>query len=679
MKICQNCGNKLEDTAAFCAQCGTPAAQTCSECGAPIESGAAFCQSCGKPVEAAAKQPAAAAAYQSGGTSYQPAGTAYQPAGTAPAKTGGVGKIPTKFLLIAAVAVVVIAAVLIAVFVLRPASKSTLVYLKDEGLSFSDLKRIDPYEVTDELYDDSSDYYSYYSVSYLVRTTEDGRYLFYPQDMEDETFDLYMIDLKANNSKSSSAFKVASDVSEYQISLDGKKVFYMEDDKLYFTDLKDKTKIDSDVEGFIISDDGTKLLYQDMDGKLYYSNSKTGGDVEKLDSDASVQHVSSDLSKIWYLKDDTLYYLEIGKDKVKIDSKVSSVTAVYDTGKAYYVKADTDEAPLMDFVNDDMAAADADLKEPDYEDFTTEVTGSYGYTHDEVDYDAYNDAYDVYYEKEIRDELRAELEEFTYTISSSSLFYYDGKESVEITDAYASSLATGSKPMIAYYKAEKGDLPKINISEIEWTYDVEDMLDEALYGGGADVFIAMGAVETEIDQEEATRFVFNTSCTALYFIDNYSDEDSEGELYAVQIKGDSVGSPELYDEEVADILRALKDDAVLYFKDLDYDDYSGDMYINKTAVDTDVYCYNFSYGEKENIYYMTDIDDEEIGTLKLYDGKNTVNIADDVYSYMSDGEKNVAYLTDYDVDDQEGDAYLYNGSKEPELIDREVSMLIMIS
>jgi ribosomal protein L40E len=155
MKTCQNCGARLDGAAAFCEQCGTPAAQTCSGCGAPLEEGAAFCQNCGKPAETAAKQPAAA--YQAGGAAssppagapYPPAGASYQPAAAADKKAPK--KFPVKVLVIAAAAVVVIAAVLIALFVLKPLQKSTLVYLKDDELCLTDLKKLEPFELTDDL------------------------------------------------------------------------------------------------------------------------------------------------------------------------------------------------------------------------------------------------------------------------------------------------------------------------------------------------------------------------------------------------------------------------------------------------------------------------------------------------------------------------------------------------
>ncbi len=580
MKTCQNCGARLDGAAAFCEQCGTPAAQTCSGCGAPLEEGAAFCQNCGKPAETAAKQPAAAyqaggaASYPPAGAPYPPAGASYQPAAAADKKAPK--KFPVKVLVIAAAAVVVIAAVLIALFVLKPASKSTLVYLKDDELYLTDLKKLEPIELTDDLYDDGgSSYYAFYST---VLTSEDGRYLFYPQGIQgDDSFDLYMVDLKANPNNAQPV-KIGSGLSEYRISLDGKKVFYLDDGKLHYSDLVNKTKIDSGVYEFHINGEGTKLLYVDDEDTMYYSDSKAGGDVQKLDSDVYIQNVSEDLGRIWYLKDDTFYFLEVGKDKVKIDSKVSMVSAVYDTGEAYYV-----------------------------------TTGSKG----------------------------------------STLFYYDGKESVEITDEYYSTLATGSVAMIAYNKTDKD-------------------------GWAEGAYIAVGATETELDQEEAARFVFNRSCSALYFFDNYSDDDDSCELFAVQISNGAVGSPELYDEDVSsDVLWAYEDDEIVYYKDYSYDDNSGDMYINKTAVDTDVYAYSL-YVRENCYYYLADTDDDMIGTLKMYDGKKTVAIADDVYSYLPDTGTTVAYITDFDTDDWVGTAYLYTGSKEPKLIDEDVSRLLQI-
>jgi uncharacterized Zn finger protein (UPF0148 family) len=75
MAFCEQCGNKISDTAKFCGKCGTPVSSgqteaqaeipqtgvstACAQCGAPLEAGEMFCANCGAKVGAAAQyQPA---------------------------------------------------------------------------------------------------------------------------------------------------------------------------------------------------------------------------------------------------------------------------------------------------------------------------------------------------------------------------------------------------------------------------------------------------------------------------------------------------------------------------------------------------------------------------------------------------------------------------------------------
>ena len=52
-------------------------------------------------------------------------------------------------------------------------------------------------------------------------------------------------------------------------------------------------------------------------------------------------------------------------------------------------------------------------------------------------------------------------------------------------------------------------------------------------------------------------------------------------------------------------------------------------------------------------------------------------IADDVYDYIVTPSKQIVYLCEYDVDDAEGELYLYKKNK-PQKIDDEVSAIIYI-
>lgn len=682
MKICVNCGTNLDDGMAFCQNCGVPVPLVCHGCSAEIEKGSAFCQSCGTPVGdpstsiSGQGQPDGEMAYQQ--AAYQQ--SAYQKTPTAVlTKTAPQGKkFPKKAILIAAAGVIVIVAVVLGLIIFKPSAKSELLYLKDGQLSLTGIQKIAPFELTDSLFKDGRSDDDAYIGDYVIKS-DNGKYLFYPQNIssDDYTMDLYMINLTADNAKNSTSFKIDTGVSYYRTSLDGTKVFYLKDGRLYFFNLKDKEKIVSDISEYYISDDGLRLMYVDRDDNLFFKDFKKNGETEKIDSDVAIHHISADLGKVYYTKNNDLYLKETGKDKVKIDSDVSEVPAVYDSGALYYVKGKTEDKPLASFINDNLAESDAKLTEPTYDAFTKTTTDSSGYQYPEVDYDAYNAAYKKYYEKLNRDALRDELKEAAYTISNLSLYFYDGKQTAKVSDNFDTCLATGPvKEMIAYSK-NGTEIPKLNISDITSTYDVTDVLKNAQTDALKE-FTAVGAKETQIDQKAGTYFTFNKSGTMLYFLDNYSKDNYTGDLYAVPINSSSVGKPELYEKDVYDYFYLMKDgDSFIYFKNVDTDTYCGDMYINKQKVDTDVYFYGISFlNGKNDFVYKTDVNSDDIGTLKRFDGKKTTKLADDVNKFLTDGKYSVAYLANYDTDDGVGEVYLYTGSNKPKLIDKDVSTLI---
>ncbi len=679
MKTCPNCGTTLENEAAFCAQCGTnitnapvmqdvqtpvsSAVQTpvCPNCGTQLGIDDAFCQECGTPV---------------GRTADQLAGL---PTAAAVRAVKAVGReaekhqfFSTKVILIATVAVVVIAAVIIGLFMFGSSAKNHLLYLKDDELNMTALDKIQPLELTDGLYDGSGNA-GYYLYAY-IQFSDDGKYMFYPESMSEyDDMDLYCLNLKADNTKENSAFKIDSEVNDYKISLNGTKVFYLKNNKLYLHNLKEKVKIDSDVYEFHINGDGTQLLYVTNDDDLYIYDMKSGDSV-KIDSDARLEYVTEDLGKIYYLKNDVLYLKEPGKDKAKIDSDVSGVISVFDSGGLYYITSDTKTVPLSDYVTDDMTS-DAVMTEPDHDDYVGE--DSYGYT--TFDSDAYYEAWDAYYEKQERDALREELKYNTYSLTKSSLYYFDGKAAVKVADDYSTYMTAGlDKAMLVYSKFSSADMPAFKLSEITSYYDVQSALDTAL-NSSDNICMAVEGKETALDLESADNFRFNKAGTSLYYLENASGDSYD--MYALAISGDTAGAPELYDEDVSYDYFIINDsEAVVYFKDMDTYNNSGDLYINKNYIDTDVCSYfmRFNAGEKVNLLYMVDFDtDDNIGTLKKYDGKKPVKIADDVRDFVTNDSGTIAYLTNFDTDDYVGDAYLYNGSK-PKLIDEEVSYLLMI-
>jgi hypothetical protein len=667
----------LENADTFCAQCGTNAANApvmqdeqtpvppgppvCPNCGTQPALDDAFCQECGTPVGQTAAQLAGL-----------PTAAAVGAAKTLSREAEKHRRL-SKTVLIAAAAVIVLIAVAAGIFLLGSSGKSHLLYLKDDEINMTALNKIGPFELTDGLFDDDDAYSRYFYSE--IRFSDDGNYMFYPENItEYDEFDLFYLSLKADNAKRSSAEKIDSGISSYAISQDGTRVFYLKNNKLYFYNLKEKIKLDSDVSEFYISGDGMKLVYLTDENDLYARDMKTDG-AEKIDSDAQIEYVTEDLEKIYYLKNNNLYLKQTGSEKAKIDNGIGGVIRVFESGELYYFTSTTQSVPLSDYVTDDMTS-DAVMTEPDYDDYMGE--DSYGYS--TFDSDAYYADWNAYYEKQERDSLRDALRSNTYTVTKRSLYYYDGASSVKVADDFYTDMTTGyDKAMLVYSKYDSTEVPTFKLSEITSYYDVQNALDMALNTGGS-ICLAIGGKETALELESAEYFRFNKAGTSLYYLENTSGDAYD--LYARVISGDTAGKPELYDEDIYYSYYIFYDsDAVVYFKDVDTANYSGDLYIDKNKVDTDVYCYNM-WGlpnEKTSLLYMVDYDETDlIGTLKKYDGIKTVKIADDVRDYVTDDKGTIAYITNYDTDDSVGDAYLYTGSR-PKLIDEEVSYLLMIS
>ena len=64
------------------------------------------------------------------------------------------------------------------------------------------------------------------------------------------------------------------------------------------------------------------------------------------------------------------------------------------------------------------------------------------------------------------------------------------------------------------------------------------------------------------------------------------------------------------------------------------------------------------------------------GTLNIYNNGKTTKISDDVNSFVAEDEKNISYLTNYDIEKEKGDAMLYNGSDKRVKVDSDVAVLL---
>ena len=657
MLICPKCKKQLEDGTTFCDGCGTKLPETifCPNCGKQTSTEFDFCQSCGASVTEK----------------------------SAVKKTDLLKKlksIPKKWLAIStgALAVIILVISLITIFAGGSGLNYTL-YLKDDEIFFNDFSD-NSWQITTRFFNDSDEISDSYmddyasSISQYCTLSDDGKILFFPDKIDDnsEGISLYYRFL---NKPEADAIKISSDITSYSVNKKATVVTYKkgEDGVLYQYNIKkDSTeKISSDVTSYRVSEDGKTIYYLNTEDGLYVQY--IGKDREKLDSDVEkISYVTEDSNTIYYVKEGSLYRKNGSKDKEKIASDVSSVLKIYETGEVYFLKSEEGESSLLNYVYDDMKDTDASMimpQEPSapswgYYDTTAEYEAAYSQY--ESDYTDYLNAYDAYRNKLVRDELREQLSGRTLEQSNAQLCYYNGKEVVTVTDGYSDYTTYASlSPVIIFKVFNQASFEKVKLSEIVSIYDIEELVEAALYSS-SEQYIAIGAEITLLEQTGSKSFRITAEGDVVYYIDDIPEGKEYGDLYQIKISKGKVGDAELYDSDVStSSMYFVAEDQLMYFKDVNNDDYRGELYINKTKIDYDVRLYTVSYIEEtKTVVYFTDWNDEkDYGTLKAYVKDKSTKISDDVHSYELSSNGDILYLYDYSTTYYKGDLYVYKKGK----------------
>ena len=680
MITCPKCNKELSDGTKFCDGCGAQIFETifCPNCGKQTSTEFAFCQSCG--------------------TSITEAPVEEQPAAVAPTEKK---KLPKKAIMFGGIGVAVIAVLILVISLFSgsggKAENNYALYLKDGEIFFTDLKkdseawqltsRLDTDEVNDEDLAVAD-----YQLGLSTYMSEDGKYIFFPDKVGDDNdgFNLYYKEVAKPDME---AIKVDSDIRSYTVNASATLITYLkgEEGNLYQYKIGEdsKDKIASEVRGFEVYDDGKKIGYINFEKSIYLKYADK--EKEKIASDVStLEHVTEDFTTVYYIKDGALYKQIEGKDKVKVASDVYDVVKIYDSGEIYYLKCDAEEISLMDYVTDDMKDADASISEPNYPDYPNSPSRPFSWDYDTDAYEAwkaecdrieteYYDACETYYAKQSRDELREDLAEETLEQSSYSLCFYNGTEEVVITDAfgyYSNYTYASEAPVISYDAYNQSSLEKVKLSEVKNIYDIEDMVEAALFSS-YESYIAVKGTATVVEQKkEATNFIINSSGTVVYYIDDIPEEKNYGELYRISINNGVVGKAEVYDSNVYEDNCYFENDTELeYFKD--YKDGKGELYINKNKIDYDVYSRSVvEYSDLDKIFYFTDWNDEKnYGTLKVYDGKEATKIADDVHSFSVNPDGRVLYLYDYSLNYYKGELHEWSNGETRKIDDDVVCVL----
>lgn len=630
MITCLKCGKALEDGTKFCDNCGAQIFEVvfCPNCGEQTSSEFAFCQKCGASLAENAETPAEPA---------QEKKTVSQK----PLLFGGIGA-----------AVVVVVALVAAMLAGGGKQSNYAMYLKDKEIVYTNFSDKAPMEISSRLLNGSSvsnsdlAYYGSEIGSYIA-LNDKGTRIFYPDriDSVSDGVTLYYRNLKKPEEE---PVKIDSDVTRYAINRDGSQVVYLKgrDGILYLHDLTDKNKIASGVGFFTVSDDFKKIGYFKDENSWY--TMRIGKDPEKLAGEvSSVQYVSDDLSTLYYVRDGSLYkQVEGSKDREKIVTDFSRIISIYDSGEIYYTKSKSSEKRLIDYVNDDMAASDVPL-----------------------------------WEKELRDYLREELRNATIDITEYTLYYFDGKEETVVTDALVdewSITIASDRPVATVLIYNESDMKKVKLSEIDYLDEVRDRVSTALYAS-AQAYVAAGSSLSDIDQTDVYNYMVSSDGSAIYFLDDISEDGYEGELYKVTVKNGQTGKPERIDSDVSIFFMELSSqDELFYYKNVDYDSWKGDLCVNGVEIDYDVRPYWVSPLNGALLYYTDWSDNRSYGTLKMFKNGTRTKIADDVHDFDLTGGGDILYLYDYSSNYYTGTLYSYNKGN-PKKIDDDVIALIPVA
>lgn len=728
--FCENCGTQLEDGALFCPECGArlaeaeqpipmPTAQEddektvmvrvapqdqsedtvipskvetpsqpeepvydapvqniedaspaqgtvfCPQCGAANNSQDAFCLSCGAALNGAAPAPGQVnpnvgpAPVNDSGFVVQDINNIAQKK----QKTPGQGKKVLKIVLIVVAALIVLVGAVFAVKLILGGSgnkkaRTDILYIKDDSLFSTSLKKIKPVELDDEAFDDE------YHYAYELNPTysSDGRYLFYYQlgdNQYSETYDLYYMDVKA---KDPSPEKFASDMEYRYYMTEDDRIIFEKNDSLYIQDMKEnKEKIANDLGDYwVVSEDEKQILWLDQEGTIYVQDLALKEDKVKVDSDVqNVYFTSDDLYFTVYAKEDKLYLNTNMEEKEKISQEDFEYVGAAVDGKniqiAYGERSEEDEdVTLYDLVDDSASASEG------YDEYSLEWT---------------------------RDDLK------NYTIGRTcELKLYDsatGEKTVVaegmINDAFEIGEIDGKLAM-AYGISEEDNLPHWAIGKVydEGVYSYADEVERAK--GNGSLYVAVGTDTTEaleaersyhsINMEEDGKDIYIVSCEEQWDEENYTSEHENYELGKITYGSKGFGSYEKIYDDVNVLLSVEKGDLVYGIYEDDTEE-TVELYKNDDKIDTDVAPYTVARHDDGNISYYKDMDDDGMGTLKVYTGKESTKIANDVKRAVYVNEKLIPVLVDYDVNHGTGDLKLYNG-KELETIDTDVYYMFYI-
>lgn len=245
---------------------------------------------------------------------------------------------PTKrFIIGGIILTVVVVLIVVAAFLLADSDRRPIysLYVKDGSLYYTDFKE-QAFLVTSNLTAADGNLPDVeYDLRYCATLSDNGNYLFFPENMkisgEDvQTFDLCYQNVKKDRQK----ILIAKDVMEYHISSDAMTVTYLTANGLYRYELKpaQSNLLCANVFFFRVSDNSSRWVYLTGNNELYAQAS--GYARVKIDNMVDeVLFVDEGFKSVIYRQENSLHKWVSGKGETEICADAIN-WSIYESGEA---------------------------------------------------------------------------------------------------------------------------------------------------------------------------------------------------------------------------------------------------------------------------------------------------------------------------------------------------------
>lgn len=607
--------------------------------------------------------------------------------------------------------IVVIALILTSIMLINPFAKTSdqIVYLKGSSLMSTDGKMKAPKIISSNFYanemiDDDDAARKVENFSALINMgyieSKDGKFVFYIDNINNEKYSIYKSPSNDMDKKTLIASNAIPIYSGYSLKLfelinDDKGIIYKKDgygESYFYSDFTTEKKIIDNGE-IITVDDSGKMLYKKYNEKtgepqLSFMDIILDSENPKIIDESPLRYVLNFDEKnplnIYYTtqnssdrNNNTLKEYKNGVSKEILGNCEYILDNIYDGG-VYATVAKPASISYGSIIIDDMMQSDNNIREPYESEYTKTVLKTdywFGsYYDEEVDWDAYTEAFNKYEEKRIRDSVRSYIDENKYKYELYDIYYIKDGVSELVTDKFNNmQFESGNGVVfeeISYLGEEKLKMSDLcnTISSYYYDYQLEEKLDQIISKKSSRKMLFKGQIydiSQQPEQSNVLDLIDTGESNKLLLI--RSNESSSCDIVELNMnKADGTVSEKPIDTDIA-TSRIINDGKALYYykENPKVDNENKELKVYKDNVSNSI-AQNVSegscvMGSNGEFYFISDYQDNHLGgNLMKFGNGQLSTIATNVMQYKVTTKGELYYLANVDTN---GNGTLFKKSK----------------